>query len=150
MSYPTYTTALLHTTPSTASPAVTANAMNSKHLHTSHATSTAPPLFQTSTNTSAPPEKLLVTLRDGRKLIGTLRSWDQYGNLVLQDTLERRFLTIPPESKSSPAEEEPQHLYSDEDRGIYIVRGENIVLMGEIVRLLRPTPAHIPELRSLP
>ena len=27
----------------------------------------------------APPEKLMVALRDGRKLIGVLRSWDQFG-----------------------------------------------------------------------
>lgn len=99
----------------------------------------------TFTDTAAP-EKLLVTLRDGRKLIGILRSWDQYGNLVLQDSIERRFLTLPPQSNSLEREEEPRHLYSDEERGIYIVRGENIVLMGEIVRMIlllyrKATPA---------
>ncbi len=26
-----------------------------------------------------PPEKLVVVLRDGRKMIGVLRSWDQFG-----------------------------------------------------------------------
>ncbi|KAF2425537.1 hypothetical protein EJ08DRAFT_736734 [Tothia fuscella] len=31
-------------------------------------------------------------LRDGRKLIGVLRSWDQFANLVLQDTVERVFV----------------------------------------------------------
>ena len=30
----------------------------------------------------SPPEKLLLVLRDGRKLIGVLRSWDQFGTLI--------------------------------------------------------------------
>jgi hypothetical protein len=30
--------------------------------------------------TSSASEKLMVVLRDGRKLIGVLRSWDQFGN----------------------------------------------------------------------
>ncbi|KAJ2161519.1 SM-like, degradation of cytoplasmic mRNAs and positively regulates transcription initiation, partial [Coemansia sp. RSA 521] len=34
-------------------------------------------------------KKLLVVLRDGRKIIGVLRSYDQFANLVLQDSLER-------------------------------------------------------------
>jgi U6 snRNA-associated Sm-like protein LSm1 len=33
--------------------------------------------------------RLLVTLRDGRHLIGTLRSFDQFMNLVLESTVER-------------------------------------------------------------
>lgn len=28
------------------------------------------------------PEKLMVALRDGRKLIGVLRSWDQFGMIL--------------------------------------------------------------------
>ena len=98
----------------------------------------------------------MVSLRDGRKLIGVLRSWDQFGtykaapllislaealhngclanpepncgagNLVLQDTIERLFA---------------QSLYADINRGVYLVRGENIVIMGEIVRWI--TPPHV-------
>ncbi|GAB4850026.1 Sm-like protein lsm1b [Ancistrocladus abbreviatus] len=34
-------------------------------------------------------EKLLVLLRDGRKLIGTLRSFDQFANAVLEGACER-------------------------------------------------------------
>lgn len=30
-------------------------------------------------NANLPSEKLMVALRDGRKLIGVLRSWDQFG-----------------------------------------------------------------------
>ena len=64
-------------------------------------------------------KKLMVVLRDGRKLIGVLRSWDQFGNLVMQDTAERLFV---------------QGLYADIERGLFLVRGENITLLGEIVR----------------
>ncbi|KAK0841561.1 hypothetical protein LTR03_009829 [Friedmanniomyces endolithicus] len=62
-------------------------------------------------------KKLMVVLRDGRKLIGVLRSWDQFGNLVMQDTAERLFV---------------QGLYADIERGLFLVRGENITLLGEI------------------
>ncbi|KAL8941079.1 MAG: hypothetical protein Q9216_002450 [Gyalolechia sp. 2 TL-2023] len=62
-------------------------------------------------------EKLVLVLRDGRKLIGVLRSWDQFANLVLQDTVERIFV---------------EDLYADISRGIFLVRGENVLLLGEI------------------
>ncbi|KAH9826998.1 small nuclear ribonucleoprotein (LSM1), partial [Teratosphaeria destructans] len=62
-------------------------------------------------------KKLMVALRDGRKLIGVLRSWDQFGNLVLQDTIERFFV---------------QNLYADITRGLFLVRGENVSMLGEI------------------
>jgi len=62
-------------------------------------------------------EKLVLVLRDGRKLIGVLRSWDQFANLVLQDTVERLYAG---------------NLYADLPRGIYLVRGENVLLLGEI------------------
>lgn len=63
-------------------------------------------------------KKLMVSLRDGRKFIGVLRSWDQFGNLVLQNTIERLFVG---------------HLYADVERGLFLVRGENVTLLGEIV-----------------
>ena len=86
-------------------------------------------------------EKLLLVLRDGRKLIGVLRSWDQFGmtrnrnycgsrtetgawepaNLMLQETVERIYT---------------KDVYADIQRGVYIVRGENVLLLGEIVRYL--------------
>ncbi|EEH42364.2 uncharacterized protein PADG_07184 [Paracoccidioides brasiliensis Pb18] len=62
-------------------------------------------------------EKLVLVLRDGRKLIGVLRSWDQFANLVLQGTVERIYAG---------------HLFADVQRGIYLVRGENVLLLGEI------------------
>lgn len=62
-------------------------------------------------------KKLLVVLRDGRTLIGFLRSIDQFANLVLQRTVERIHVG---------------KKYGDIDRGIFVIRGENVVLLGEI------------------
>ncbi|TIA97261.1 hypothetical protein E3P96_03440 [Wallemia ichthyophaga] len=62
-------------------------------------------------------KKMLVALRDGRKIIGVLRSYDQFANLVLNDAVERIH-----------AEDE----YADIPRGLYLIRGENVVLMGEV------------------
>lgn len=64
-------------------------------------------------------EKLMVLLRDGRTLIGYLRSVDQFANLVLHKTIERIHVGTE---------------YGDIPRGIFIIRGENVVLLGEIVR----------------
>ncbi|CAB3375135.1 U6 snRNA-associated Sm-like protein LSm1 [Cloeon dipterum] len=62
-------------------------------------------------------KKLMVLLRDGRTLIGYLRSVDQFANLVLHRTIER--IHVGKE-------------YGDIERGVFIVRGENVVLLGEI------------------
>lgn len=62
-------------------------------------------------------KKLLVVLRDGRTLIGYLRSIDQFANLVLHQTIERIHVG---------------KKYGDMPRGIFIIRGENVVLLGEI------------------
>lgn len=69
-------------------------------------------------------KKLMVALRDGRKLMGILRSWDQFANLVLQSTQERIFVP--------PGPDNPRGLYADIPRGIFLVRGENVLLLGEI------------------
>ena len=63
-------------------------------------------------------ERLLVVLRDGRTLLGYLRSVDQFANLVLHRTVERIYVG---------------KKYGDMDRGVFIVRGENVCLLGEIV-----------------
>ena len=68
---------------------------------------------------AAPAEKLLLVLRDGRKIIGTMRSFDQFSNIVLEHAEERvvvgkRFADVP--------------------LGLYVIRGENLVLLGQIVR----------------
>jgi U6 snRNA-associated Sm-like protein LSm1 len=62
-------------------------------------------------------KKQLVQLRDGRKIIGILRSFDQFANMVLEGAVER---IIVGES------------YSDIQLGLHIVRGENVVLMGQV------------------
>eukprot|EP00051_Salpingoeca_urceolata_P008121 m.103585 g.103585 ORF g.103585 m.103585 type:complete len:137 (+) comp15586_c1_seq1:490-900(+) len=62
-------------------------------------------------------KRLLCILRDGRKLIGYLRSVDQFANLVFQHTVERIYVG---------------DAYGDIERGIYLIRGENVVMLGEI------------------
>uniref|UniRef100_A0A1B6MSM3 U6 snRNA-associated Sm-like protein LSm1 n=1 Tax=Graphocephala atropunctata TaxID=36148 RepID=A0A1B6MSM3_9HEMI len=62
-------------------------------------------------------KKLMVLLRDGRTLIGYLRSVDQFANLVLHRTIERIHVG---------------NEFGDIPRGVFIVRGENVVLLGEI------------------
>jgi U6 snRNA-associated Sm-like protein LSm1 len=62
-------------------------------------------------------KKLMVMLRDGKTLIGYLRTIDQFANLVLHDTLERIHV---------------DQCYGDIPRGIFLIRGENVVLAGEI------------------
>lgn len=59
----------------------------------------------------------MVSLRDGRRFYGILRSFDQFANLVLQDTVERLFI---------------DDAYGEEPRGVYIVRGENVALIGQL------------------
>lgn len=62
-------------------------------------------------------KQLMVILRDGKTLIGYLRSIDQYANLLLSNTIERIHVG---------------NKYGDIPRGVYIIRGENVVLIGEV------------------
>jgi len=62
-------------------------------------------------------KKILVVLRDGRKLIGTMRSFDQFANVVLENTIERIFVG---------------NKYCERSLGSFVIRGENVVLLGEI------------------
>lgn len=62
-------------------------------------------------------KKMLLQLRDGRKLVGILRSFDQFANLMLEDCYERIIVGTQ---------------YCDVRLGLYVVRGENLVLMGQI------------------
>lgn len=86
-------------------------------------------------------EHVVVSLRDGRKLYGILRSFDQFANLVLQDSIERIFI---------------QGAYGEEARGVYIVRGENVALIGEFDPALRQfnednkVPGSLASLKLLP
>ncbi|GEQ69089.1 hypothetical protein JCM33374_g2760 [Metschnikowia sp. JCM 33374] len=68
--------------------------------------------------------KIFVSLRDGRSVFGILRTFDQFANLVLQDTLERIYL--PPASPQGPER------FAEVPRGVFMVRGENVVMLGEL------------------
>mmetsp|Transcript_21502 Transcript_21502/g.23998 ORF Transcript_21502/g.23998 Transcript_21502/m.23998 type:complete len:135 (+) Transcript_21502:73-477(+) len=62
-------------------------------------------------------KKILVVLRDGRKYVGILRSFDQFANVVMEDTVERVFV---------------DNKYGEKDIGLFVVRGENVTLIGEL------------------
>ncbi|KAF9616065.1 hypothetical protein IFM89_028531 [Coptis chinensis] len=73
-------------------------------------------------------EKLLVLLRDGRKLMGILRSFDQFANVVLESASERVIVG---------------DLYCDIPLGLYVIRGENVVLIGELDLEREELPPHM-------
>eukprot|EP01027_Heterolobosea_sp_BB2_P025515 GEZU01039161.1.p1 GENE.GEZU01039161.1~~GEZU01039161.1.p1 ORF type:complete len:145 (-),score=26.28 GEZU01039161.1:22-456(-) len=62
-------------------------------------------------------KKILVMLRDGRKLLGILRSFDQFANIVLEECTERICVGS---------------YYNDLTLGLYIIRGENVVFLGDV------------------
>jgi len=61
--------------------------------------------------------KTMVQLRDGRKIIGMMRSFDQFANIVLEQAVERIIV---------------DQRYADVPLGLYVIRGENVVLLGQI------------------
>ena len=61
--------------------------------------------------------KVMTLLRDGSIYIGFLRSFDQFGTIILHKTIERIHI----------GEE-----YGEIPLGIFLIRSENIVLIGEI------------------
>lgn len=61
-------------------------------------------------------KRTFVWLRDGRKLFGVLRSYDQFANLTLTDTYERFYAGLE---------------YAQVYHGVYLIRGENVVLCGD-------------------
>mmetsp|Transcript_30494 Transcript_30494/g.57133 ORF Transcript_30494/g.57133 Transcript_30494/m.57133 type:complete len:219 (-) Transcript_30494:617-1273(-) len=66
--------------------------------------------------------RVLVVLRDGRHLVGILRSFDQYSNMVLDEASERRIHR----SKAGVT------YFADIPLGLYMVRGDSVVLLGQI------------------
>ena len=62
-------------------------------------------------------QRLLVVLRDGRQYIGVLRSFDQFSNIVLEQCVERVVV---------------EAVYADVPLGTYVVRGENVVILGDL------------------
>eukprot|EP00978_Attheya_sp_CCMP212_P028274 scaffold97255_cov49-Attheya_sp.AAC.6 len=65
--------------------------------------------------------RILIVLRDGRHLVGVFRSFDQFSNMVLEETSERRMVTV---GKTC--------YYADVPLGLYLVRGDSMVLLGEV------------------
>lgn len=63
------------------------------------------------------PDKVLAVLRDGRHLVGTLRSFDQHSNIILENTVERR--NVGDECLDLPL-------------GLFILRGDSIVMIGSL------------------
>lgn len=61
-------------------------------------------------------KRIMIILRDGRHIVGRLRSFDQYMNLIMEETCERVLM---------PGK------FCDIPLGLYIVRGDTIVLLGE-------------------
>lgn len=62
-------------------------------------------------------KKQLIQLRDGRKILGVLRSFDQFANLVVEEAVERIYVG---------------ELYGDIPLGLQLIRGENVVLLGQV------------------
>lgn len=62
-------------------------------------------------------KKVMTILKDGTIYIGFLRTFDQYGTIILHKTIERIYI-----------EDE----YGEIPLGIFLIRSENIVLIGEI------------------
>mmetsp|Transcript_15632 Transcript_15632/g.33750 ORF Transcript_15632/g.33750 Transcript_15632/m.33750 type:complete len:172 (-) Transcript_15632:29-544(-) len=67
---------------------------------------------------------VLVCLRDGRNILGWLRSFDQFANLVLDKAVERVVV---------------ESSFGDIPLGIFMIRGENVMLLAE-VRQSSPSP----------
>ncbi|KAH8056225.1 deadenylation-dependent decapping of nuclear-transcribed mRNA [Aureococcus anophagefferens] len=79
-------------------------------------------------------KKVLIILRDGRNLVGVMRSFDQFSNVVLEDTYERR--VVIPDDESQPA------VYGDVPLGLYVIRGDSVVLLGEVAEELEASEDH--------
>lgn len=67
----------------------------------------------------------MLQLRDGRKLIGILRSFDQFANVLLEKSVERIVVG---------------NQYGDIELGVQVVRGENVVFMGRLDELCGEMP----------
>lgn len=85
---------------------------------------------------------LLIQLRDGRKLIGIMRSFDQFANIVLEGTKIHELASFEPTNSlltvstlfHTGARERiiVGNQFGEVDLGLHLVRGENVVLLGEL------------------
>eukprot|EP00656_Telonema_subtile_P027677 TRINITY_DN2980_c0_g1_i3.p1 TRINITY_DN2980_c0_g1~~TRINITY_DN2980_c0_g1_i3.p1 ORF type:complete len:174 (+),score=38.43 TRINITY_DN2980_c0_g1_i3:208-729(+) len=76
--------------------------------------------------TGCTPGRQLVVLRDNRIFVGTLRSFDQFANIVLERTFERVYVGAQ---------------FGEVPVGLFIIRGENVMLFGRLVSWLH-TPRY--------
>ncbi|KAK8351498.1 hypothetical protein E1A91_A05G036800v1 [Gossypium mustelinum] len=67
-------------------------------------------------------------LGDGRHLLGLLRSFDQFASIVLEGACERVIVG---------------DLYCDIPLGLNVIRGENVVLIGEMDMEKEELPSHM-------
>jgi U6 snRNA-associated Sm-like protein LSm1 len=87
-------------------------------------------------------ERVVVVLRDRKNVFGTLRSFDSYASVVLEDAFERIY--VGGSFGDVPLE------------GWFIVRAENVILLGEldeserdVAHLKRVDSKHIKELQKV-
>ena len=66
-------------------------------------------------------KRVCIITTDGRTLLGTLESHDQQTNVILSSTIERIV---------RPADDEEAN--SVVEHGLYLVRGDNITIIGEV------------------
>ena len=59
-----------------------------------------------------------IITNDGRNFIGTLASFDQRTNLILQDCVERVYISANKEVAADPL-------------GVYFIRGDNVAVIPE-------------------
>mmetsp|Transcript_19693 Transcript_19693/g.27719 ORF Transcript_19693/g.27719 Transcript_19693/m.27719 type:complete len:168 (-) Transcript_19693:367-870(-) len=63
-------------------------------------------------------KRMLVVLRDGRNIVGNLSTFDRNANIVLVNARIR---------------EAVDKYYTDsKDAGVYVIRGDNVVMMGDV------------------
>ncbi|KAF2190715.1 hypothetical protein K469DRAFT_721609 [Zopfia rhizophila CBS 207.26] len=74
-------------------------------------------------------KKINVILRDDKGFVGILRSYDQFGNMVLTETVERIFARNPDFGKDPAA---PRWLFCDIPIGVITIRGENVAVAGSV------------------
>lgn len=97
-------------------------------------------------------EKVMVILRDGRKLLGVFRSYDQFGmpsslplptartlivtaNFLLESTVERLHWKLEFADRDLGKGLRSKRCLAN-GTGVLLIRGENVVALGEIVSLL--------------
>eukprot|EP01025_Chloroclados_australasicus_P049261 TRINITY_DN559_c0_g2_i3.p2 TRINITY_DN559_c0_g2~~TRINITY_DN559_c0_g2_i3.p2 ORF type:complete len:170 (-),score=31.95 TRINITY_DN559_c0_g2_i3:187-642(-) len=74
-------------------------------------------------------KKVIIVMRDGRTIIGLMRTFDQFNNVVVQDCFERIVV---------------DKMYCDVNKGTQVFRGENVMIVGEIDPLKDPPSCLIP------